>query len=230
MKYEDDAEDRLLEAAGQTFAEKGFEGATVREICQRAQVNIAAVNYYFRDKERLYIEAVKQACREDAERVPFPEWSCDVSVEARLRDFISTMASRMLGNARPRWHAQLVLREMANPTAACLELVEDHIRPTSKVLRGILKDLLPGASDSKISLIGCSIMGQILFHKMFKPIVTLLFGQEQSSSFDAELLAKHITQFTLAALGLEKPIQAPPAGMHRPAEVAPPARRSPEES
>ena len=52
---------RLLEAAGEIFAEKGFEGGQVRKIKDRADVNIAAVNYYFRSKEHLYIEAVKGA-------------------------------------------------------------------------------------------------------------------------------------------------------------------------
>src|SRR5260370_22098769 len=209
MPTSDDTQFRLLQAAGQIFAEKGFEGTTVREICQLAKVNIAAVNYYFRDKERLYIEAVKDACRQDAERVPLPEGLPVVPAPTRLHDFIHTMAKRMLGNDHPRWHTQLILREMAHPTAACSEWVEEQIRPTSKVLGGILKDLLPAASDRQRSLICCSIMGQILFHKMFKPVVTLLVGPEESASYDADLLAKHITQFTLGGLGMEKALQEP---------------------
>ena len=57
----DDTRERLLEAASRVFAEKGYEKATVREICTAAKVsNLAAVNYYFGDKERLYIESVKR--------------------------------------------------------------------------------------------------------------------------------------------------------------------------
>jgi AcrR family transcriptional regulator len=202
MAPTDDTQQRLLDAAGRIFAEKGFGATTVREICQEAKVNIAAVNYYFRDKERLYIEAVKFACRQDAERVPLPEWAPGVPAATRLRDFVRTLAHRLLGNDHPHWHTQLVLREMAQPTAACAEWVQEQIRPTSQVLAGILQDLLPGASARKINLTACSIMGQILFHKTFKPVVTLLVGEEESSSYNAELLAKHITQFTLSALAV----------------------------
>ena len=51
---------RLLAAAGEVFAEKGLKGGTVREICTRAEANLAAVNYYFRSKEELYEEIVKR--------------------------------------------------------------------------------------------------------------------------------------------------------------------------
>jgi AcrR family transcriptional regulator len=203
MADRDETQQRLLDTAGQIFAEKGFEGATVREICQRAGVNIAAVNYYFRDKERLYIEAVKQACREDTERVPLPEWPAGLSAETRLRDFIRTLVQRMIGNNRPSWHTQLVLKEMAHPTAACSEWVQEQIRPLCQVLGGILGELLPGVPEKQIRLIGFSIVSQCIYHRVFKPIVTLLVGEEEVLTYDAELLAEHITRFSLAALGLE---------------------------
>ncbi len=57
----DDARTRILNTAGPIFAHKGYEAATVREICDQAEVNLASVNYYFGGKERLYIETVKRA-------------------------------------------------------------------------------------------------------------------------------------------------------------------------
>ena len=61
MKNEDkpEARERLLKAGLKFFASKGFDGATVREICDEANSNIAAINYYFGDKKGFY-SAVKE--------------------------------------------------------------------------------------------------------------------------------------------------------------------------
>lgn len=48
-----DTRDRILSAAVETFARRGFENATLKEITEAAEANIAAVNYYFRSKDEL---------------------------------------------------------------------------------------------------------------------------------------------------------------------------------
>ncbi len=55
----DDTRSRLLAAAGPVFADKGYQAATIRDICLAAGVNVASVNYYFGDKATLYLETVK---------------------------------------------------------------------------------------------------------------------------------------------------------------------------
>src|SRR5438309_10636986 len=56
-----DTRQRLLEAAGEVFAERGFRDATIQEICRRAAANIAAVHYHFADKKRLYRAVIQYA-------------------------------------------------------------------------------------------------------------------------------------------------------------------------
>ena len=63
MVAQDPTKSRLLEGAGEEFAEKGFELARVRAICDRAGANLAAINYHFGDKEHLYVEVLREAHR-----------------------------------------------------------------------------------------------------------------------------------------------------------------------
>jgi len=63
---EEKTRDKILSAAGEVFAEQGFEGATIRAITERAGVNVAAVNYHFRDKAELYTRVVDDACSDRA--------------------------------------------------------------------------------------------------------------------------------------------------------------------
>lgn len=54
-----DTKRKILEAAEVEFAENGYGGASVREITRRANVNLAAINYHFGNKESLYKEMVR---------------------------------------------------------------------------------------------------------------------------------------------------------------------------
>ena len=51
----------LLETAGEVFAAVGFDGASGRDICERAGVNVAAINYYFGGIEGLHEAVVEEA-------------------------------------------------------------------------------------------------------------------------------------------------------------------------
>ena len=56
--------ERILDAAQQTFAEKGFDGATTRQIASRANVPLGLLRYYFGGKLKLWQASVDQAFSE----------------------------------------------------------------------------------------------------------------------------------------------------------------------
>ncbi|WP_240625719.1 TetR/AcrR family transcriptional regulator [Spirosoma pollinicola] len=54
MKSASSAEEKIKEAAKKVFLEKGFDGATTRDISKASGLNCALMNYYFRTKEKLF--------------------------------------------------------------------------------------------------------------------------------------------------------------------------------
>jgi AcrR family transcriptional regulator len=204
----DDTRSKLLDVAGQVFAERGFELTTVREICRRADVqNLASINYYFRDKNNLYVEAVRTAFKGSADPLAPPTWPQGATPVEKLRGFISQFAAMMIGGHRPTWHYLLMSRELAQPTDGCLAFIRDFARPHFEALVAILRDVLPSAEPIKLHLTALSIIGQVIHHRCARTIISQIVGPEVER-FDAETIGRHVADFSLAALGLTPPIGA----------------------
>lgn len=208
----DEPRSRILMAAGKEFAERGFEAATVREICLAAGVNVAAVNYYFGDKQRLYIESVKHAHQARVRQVPLPEWPPGTPPARMLHDYVATMLERMLGLGQSPWQMRLMMREVLQPTAACRELAEDYMRPQFAVLVGILGDLSAGRlTEAELRRVAISVIGQCFFYRAAGDVVGLLVPREEIEVLHTpQQLAEHVTRYALAALGAAPPLGATP--------------------
>ena len=196
----DTTRDRIVEAAGQLFSEHGFEGTTVRDICQAAGANVAAVNYYFRDKERLYIEAVVRAHKWRLDQAQLPDWNASTPPREKLAGFIHTFFERVLGGKDDTWRTRLVMREIMNPTAACAEIAQSNIRPQFEILHGILRELLPTVSDEELHLTAFSIVGQCLFYHVAEPVIRNLVDEREHATYDVDKLSAHVTRFALGAI------------------------------
>ena len=61
----DATKESIMAAAMRLFAEKGLKLVTVREICKAAKVNVALVNYHFRNKNGLYQACVERLFHEN---------------------------------------------------------------------------------------------------------------------------------------------------------------------
>ena len=212
----DDPRERILRAAGQEFAAHGFEAATVRDICAAAGANVAAVNYYFGDKRRLYIESVKHAHEERVRQVPQPDWSPGTPAAVKLRDFVGNLLERMLGDGQQPWEVKLMMREVLQPTEACRELVEDYIRPHFGILLGILDELVGGTlPQSELRRIGLGIVGQCFLYRAAGGVVAMLVPPGEIDAFHTpRAIADHVTRFALAAVCGAQPFAATSSDSH----------------
>jgi AcrR family transcriptional regulator len=81
---EDGTRDRILKTAERLFAERGFNGVSVRALAGAANVNIASIGYHFHNKEGLLAEVYRR--------------HCEPLIEERLRGLAA--ASSLAGSAK----------------------------------------------------------------------------------------------------------------------------------
>jgi AcrR family transcriptional regulator len=195
-------EQRLLEAAGEIFAEFGYQSATTRQICEKAGANIAAINYHFGDKEGLYMAVLRSVPKAHALKYP-PNLglSAEADAEQKLRAYLESLLRRVFDAGRPGWHTKLISREMIEPTRAFDTLVEEAARPVHQDLASIIGELLgAAATEELIRLCTLSIISQCVYYHHARSVIKRLYPEQEYGLEDIERLADHITQFSLAGL------------------------------
>jgi TetR/AcrR family transcriptional regulator, regulator of cefoperazone and chloramphenicol sensitivity len=193
---------RLLHTAIEVFAERGFRATTVREICTRANVNVASVNYYFRSKEALYSNAVALAIQEANQLYPMLQ-AQDESLppERRLELFIDNFLHKLLDDSHLGYHSRMITREIAEPTKTLDDIVATAIKPQFTLLGSIVRQVL-GATidDADVNRCLFSIVGQCLVFKHSRSIVERLHPELIADDFAIKQTAEHIAKFSLLAL------------------------------
>lgn len=203
--------DRLMAAAGELFAERGYHRASVRDICHDAGVNVAMVKYHFGDKLGLYREVLlscfpAEAPQAEAAHAPVVVGSSAQSsrppAATRLHEFVAAQILRVRGPGAPAWRQRLLSREMVEPSPVFAMLVDRGIRPVSQQLRAIVQELLgPLFTPREVTLCCLSIVGQSLHHRHARPVIALLYPDIDYGHEGCVALAEHICRFSLAALG-----------------------------
>jgi AcrR family transcriptional regulator len=132
---------RLLEAASEIFAERGYHEARVSDICEAANAASGAVNYHFGSKERLYVEVWGWAWREIDRTAPIGGSNPEAPAEERLRTLIRNLLYRILVHGTKSQAGRLLLQEMRDPVAAVRPLRKRLLRPTIEEFRRSIEEI-----------------------------------------------------------------------------------------
>ena len=199
--------DRLLAAAGAAFAARGYRGAALRDIAERAGANLASANYYFGSKQKLYLEVARAEFERLEERLA----ARGAAVAADALEGLSRAELIALLHARVRAtldalldpasvHGRLMQRELAEPSDALPVIVRRHIDPLRRSMDAIVGRLAPELDEEQVERCTRSVMGQIGFYLTHRPALLLLMGRRgYPPDFSAEL-AEHVTEFSLGGI------------------------------
>ncbi len=197
---------RLIEAAGEVFARRGFRAATIREICRRAGASVSAVNYHFRDKDGLYAAVFEYSHRWAVEKYPHDMGlEENATLEERLRAFIRSFLLRGLGDGFPAWHGKLIAQETADPSGVLSKVAQTAIRPMDEYLEGIVRELIRKANPSRepnesaVQLCRMNIVGQCIFQMHARRFMKIADPEELSPP-QIVALADRICRFSLGGI------------------------------
>lgn len=121
---------RIIEVAGPLFAQHGYDGTTSKEICQKAGVNMAAVNYHFGSRDGLYVAVLEEV----------QDYLVNVDVLKKLaqqegspRQKLERFVDYFIEDAfrRNDWHVRVWIQELLHPSPYIQNIISQRACPNS---------------------------------------------------------------------------------------------------
>ena len=204
----DGTSERLLDAATELFARRGFHATSIRDIAERAGANVASGHYHYGSKSGLYLQVLRRQFANVRLLVdrhgPLPPTAVlhrrsRRELIALLTRRVETMIEVMI--APPlQPHGALMLREMCDPTDAMPIIVDEFIRPQTAEMEAIVGALIPAAPPATVQRCVRSIVGQVLFYRFVMPVMLRMLGKPSYPARFTREMAAHVVEFSLGGL------------------------------
>ncbi len=190
-----DARSRLVMSALRLFADKGYEGATTREICDAAGANISAIRYYFGDKAGLYRAAFTEPMGDTpcgANLGTYAELALPDALKALFRDFLEPLKH----GEETRLVMKLHFREMIEPTGVWQQEIDAEIKPQHEALVGMLtRHLGLSAIDLDVHRLAFSIIGMAVHFYVGLDVVSNIAPEMLDSARAIDLLGERLAGY-----------------------------------
>jgi AcrR family transcriptional regulator len=195
-------ESRILSAALREFSAKGFDGARLQKIADNAGVNKALLHYYFRSKERLYDEVIKNFIFDVLAKIrsQFQTKNPDRDTGSLIKTIVTSYIRTMQINPEfPR----LFMREMAEAGKHIPVIFDGICALNGDLPKKILEVLGSGSLDISRRRTGAlhafiNIMGMCAASFFAQPIISILSEKlfNTGSIFDEEYFQNRIDYIT----------------------------------
>src|SRR5580658_5570447 len=140
--------ERIMKAAERLFAERGYDGTSIRAIVAKARVNQAAINYHFDGKDGLYREVLRAAFRALTEhQLDHAAETKAMSREAALAEFIRRQLWPLVGRDEYSRHMRILNWETVRPTAVFRKLLSEEAAPFMGLAVELVRRFQPEADQ-----------------------------------------------------------------------------------
>ena len=194
--------ERILKAAERLFADRGYDGTSIRAIVSKARVNQAAINYHFEGKDGLYREVLRAAFRAMTEdQVTHGDEMKAMSREDALSAFVRRQLRPLTARDEMSRYLRIFNWETVRPTPVFRKLMSEEASPFMGLAVDLIRRFLPEADQRTLMVAAVWLLGQC---SVFVRNREQLAGPPISLSLDAdsaEWLARMISAWTVSGLG-----------------------------
>jgi AcrR family transcriptional regulator len=206
---------QLIQAAGRLFAEHGFDGTSTRAISEASGANLAAIHYHFGSKKALYLAVLTTVCDQHQEAFRASDdlttprdAPTDLAATIRLR--VRLLFEILTGPRAIPWQAQLIVREMTQPSSAHSVIVDLLAAPLHARWVAIHRQVRPHANPTEAHVWALHLPAMLRLLMTARPTMERIIGVERC---DASLTAEAIRQTAdamILLLGVSLPIETTP--------------------
>lgn len=194
--------ERIMKAAERLFAERGYDGTSIRAIVARARVNQAAINYHFAGKDGLYREVLRAAFRGlTAHQLAFAGEAGAMSREEALEEFIRRQLRPLLARDEAARHMRIFNWESVRPTPVFRKLITEEAAPFMGLTTDLVRRFRPEADHRTLVVAAIWLLGQCSIfvrnrEQLAAPPVELALDESSVG-----WLAQTISRWTIGGLG-----------------------------
>lgn len=129
----------LIETAGKLIAQKGYEKTTSKEICEVAKVNVAAINYHFGGRDKLYIAVLERVHEYLLNARELEELEVSTKTpEEKVSYFLDVLTDMVI--QRNNWPIRVWIREITSPSGFTKKIVSEKAVPKMELMLSILRE------------------------------------------------------------------------------------------
>jgi AcrR family transcriptional regulator len=188
---------KLLHAAGELFAKKGFAAVTVREIIAHANTHLSAMNYHFNSKENLYHHVLIEAFSTTTITEEDKGYLLKLKPKQALLTLIMEALKNYRGEEGIRWKNSLISHEIQNPSVHFNTLCETYLKPDIAFIGKLITLQTEQAlNDAHVRFAAISMIGLLETFGLNMTFVETV-SPTLTNTFQGERLGEMILETTL---------------------------------
>ncbi len=194
--------DRIMKAAGRLFAERGYDGTSIRAIVAKARVNQAAINYHFDGKDGLYREVLRAAFRGMTDdQLGHAQDIKTMSREEALGAFVRRQLRPLMARDESSRHMRIFNWETVRPTAVFRSMLSEEAAPFMGLAADLVRRFMPDADRRTLTVASIWLIGQCgVFLRNRDRLSEPPIGLEIDDAM-VEWLAQSVSRWVVAGLG-----------------------------